>query len=236
MARAKKSAQLLQKLNQSLGEDSGPAAARVEPAPAAAPIESGSMPVQIIAEVPAAAPTPETPVPVPPVPAPATAAEPLSVNTAVAAAATVGKRARAEAIVRQYVPFAIGAGIIPVPGLDWAAIAGLQLKVLAALSQLYGVPFSRREARLIVTSLLGSLGGTVVATGALGSVVKFVPGFGTLLGLTTLPVASGVVTYAIGHLAIDHFEVGGTMMDFDLDVAHRAWDRKLEEAKRALGH
>lgn len=141
------------------------------------------------------------------------------------------KRTQAEQIVRDYVPLAVGAGLLPVPGADLAAIGGLQLKVLAALAELYGVPFTRAQAQLIVTSLLGSVGTTVLAGTVLLSVAKVIPGFGSLLGAASLPVAGGAITHAIGHLVTDHFEAGGTMETFDLDVAQRAFAQKFEAAK-----
>jgi uncharacterized protein (DUF697 family) len=144
------------------------------------------------------------------------------------------KRAGAEQIVRDYLPLAVGAGLIPVPGVDLAAIGGLQLKVLASLAAHYKVAFTRAQAQLIVTSLLGSVGTTVLVGSMLMSLAKAIPVFGPLLGVSSLPVAGGAITHAVGQLAIDHFEAGGTMENFDLDVAQRAFARKVAEAKVAL--
>ena len=130
--------------------------------------------------------------------------------------------------------YASGAGLIPVPLADLAAIGGLQLKLLADLAHTYGVEFSKTQAQAIVTSLVGSIGGTVLACSAMGSLAKFLPGLGSVLSVTTLPVAAGAITYAIGHLAIDHFETGGTLRDFDLDVAESAFARRWQEAKTTV--
>jgi uncharacterized protein (DUF697 family) len=142
-------------------------------------------------------------------------------------------RPRAEQIVKEYVPLAVGAGMIPLPGVDLAAIAGLQLKVLASLAEHYKVSFTKAQAELIVTSLLGSVGTTVLAGAALLSIAKIVPLFGVLVGAASMPVAGGVITRAMGHLAIDHFEAGGTMESFDLDVAQKAFLEKITEARTA---
>lgn len=134
----------------------------------------------------------------------------VSVAAAVEApAARPDRRARAVEIVRCHVLLAIGAGLIPLPYLDLAAIGALQLKVLAALARHYEVPFAQAEAEAIVSAVLGSVGSTLVAGGALGTVAKFIPGVGTVTGLATLAVAGGSITYAFGQLAVGHFEAGG---------------------------
>ncbi len=133
--------------------------------------------------------------------------------------------------MQDHVTMAVGAAMIPLPGVDLAAIGGLQLKVLSSLAQHYGVPFTQRQAQLIVTSLLGSVGSTVLAGAALVSLAKILPGIGSLVGIASVPIAGGVVTRALGHLAIDHFEHGGTMENFDLDVAQRAFLEKIAAAK-----
>ena len=165
---------------------------------------------------------------------PAASETPISHVAAPLAVPAGPSRARAEQIVQEYVPLAVGAGLIPLPGVDLAAIGGLQLKVLASLAQHYGVPFTRKQAQLSVTSLIGSMGTTVLAGAAVVSLAKVVPFVGTLFGAASVPVAGGVVTHALGHLAIDHFEAGGTMETFDLDVAQRAFVGKIAEAKLAL--
>ena len=231
MSRPKKSARLLQKLNQSLGEKEAPVAAgqAFVTANPEAEVEASSPPVEILEVVSQAEAAAE--------PAGAAATPVMTLAPAVVANVESGagdRRSEAEAILRKHLPLAAGAGLIPLPGVDLVAIGALQLKVLAALARHYEVAFTRAQTESIVTSLLGSLGGTVVAGAALGSVAKFVPGLGTLLSITTLPIAGGAVTMAIGRLAIDHFEAGGTMLDFDLDLAQHALERKLAEAKRAL--
>lgn len=252
MANSRKSTELLRKLNRSLGDDAPPSppAAPVTPVArkrtkrvrAASGPEKPPMPAPAVAGTSSAPPSPVT-LTAPAAVAPESAspsneivARP-DVEAAAAASAEperASSREGAARIVRDHVPFAVGAGLIPLPFVDLAVIGALQLKLLQALARHYGVPFQRTQAEAIVTSLLGSVGGTVVTSSALGSVLKFVPVLGALVSLTTLPVASGAITYAMGHLAIDHFESGGTMATFDLDVAQQAFERKIAEARQAL--
>jgi uncharacterized protein (DUF697 family) len=227
MPRAKRSDRLLQKLNRSLASETPAAAIPAETSPVAKQT-TASGPAQELEVITSA-------------PAQAIPSEALSLTLPPAAAASAGaarssaeQRAQAEDVLRRYVPLVAGAGLIPLPGVDLVAVGGLQLKMLAALARCYDVAFTRGQGEAILTSLLGSVGGTLVAGGAIGSMAKFFPGVGTILSLATLPIASSVVTQAVGRLAIDHFEAGGTMETFDLDLAQQALERKLAEAKRAF--
>jgi uncharacterized protein (DUF697 family) len=143
-------------------------------------------------------------------------------------------RVGAEQIVRDHIPLAVGAGLLPLPGVDLAAIAALQLKMLSALATHYRVPFTRSQAQLIVTSLIGSVGTTLVVGGILISCAKSIPLIGGLIGLSSLSLAGGAITHAMGQLVTDHFETGGTMENFDLDFAKRAFAGKVHDSKRTL--
>ncbi len=156
------------------------------------------------------------------------------VAQALPAVARSAKRAQGEEIVRDYRALAMGAGFIPVPGADMVAIVGLQLKVLASLAELYGVAFTVAQARLIVTSLLAAVGSTILARSMFLSLAKAIPGIGSILGAASLPLAGGAITHALGHLAIDHFEAGGTLGSFNLDVGRRSFGQKVAEAKARL--
>ncbi len=231
-----KSDRLFQKLNRSLGaEDDTPATAPQEqPAPPAKPKRKRTTAKTATAPRKRTSPRKRT---APPLTAPTpTATTPPAVEPppAPAPATPAPRRLAAEKCVLQHVPFAVGAGLIPLPLADLAAIGGLQLKVLRDLAHLYELPFTKAQGEAIVTSLLGSVGGTALTWGLLSSVAKVLPVVGTWFSATTLPAAAGTITYAIGQLAIDHFEQGGTLENFDLDVAQAAMARKIQEAKTKL--
>lgn len=145
---------------------------------------------------------------------------------------SVSKQSQAEEIVNNYIPWSMGAGLIPVPLADVAALTGIQVKMLADLSKHYGVEFSENRGKSIVLSLLGSLGTTTLALGTVGSIVKAIPGIGTWVGAVTLPVFGAAVTYAIGKVFIQHFESGGTFLNFDGMKAKKAFAETFEEGKK----
>src|SRR4051812_44104840 len=63
----------------------------------------------------------------------------------------------ARSIVDRYVKFAAVAGLVPIPLLDTAAIAGVQLKMLEELAQHYNIPMTRDRGKAIVASVAGGV-------------------------------------------------------------------------------
>jgi len=110
------------------------------------------------------------------------------------------------------------AGLVPIPIVDIAAVGGVQLQMLRRLSEIYGVPFSDNLGKSVIASLAGSVlpasAATTTAMGV-GSVMKGLPGVGTVIGALTMPVVSAGATYLIGKVFIQHFASGGTLLDFN---------------------
>jgi uncharacterized protein (DUF697 family) len=143
----------------------------------------------------------------------------------------MSKQSRAEAIINRYLPWSMGAGLVPIPIADAAMVVGIQVKMLAEISQVYSVEFSENAGKAVIASLIGGVGSTTVAAGTFGSLIKGIPGFGAILGAATLPVIAGATTYAIGKVFTQHFESGGTFLTFDSVDAKKVFDDKLAEGK-----
>jgi uncharacterized protein (DUF697 family) len=141
------------------------------------------------------------------------------------------KEAQAHELVRHYVWWSAGAGLIPLPVVDLAAVTGVQLKMLGRLAEHYHMPFSEHRGKSIIGALLGSVVPANLARGALGSFIKAVPLVGSLAGLLTMPALSGAATYAIGKVFIQHFEAGGTLLDFDPDKMKSYFAAKYKEGQ-----
>jgi uncharacterized protein (DUF697 family) len=125
------------------------------------------------------------------------------------------KDVAAQAIVKKYALYSAGAGLIPIPLADFAAITALEVKMLSELGTLYDVPFSQEMVRPIVASLIGGYTSTKVGYGIGGSLMKSVPIVGQAIGLLSVPAFGAGMTYAIGKVFIQHFASGGTFLDFD---------------------
>ena len=110
--------------------------------------------------------------------------------------------------------WAMGAGLVPIPGVDIALVAGVQLKMIAELAELYQVPFERDKAKAIIGALIGSLSAGAF-TAVTASAIKLIPVIGTLAGEAAMSIYAGASTYAIGTVFQQHFHAGGTLLNFE---------------------
>ena len=141
------------------------------------------------------------------------------------------RAAKAMESIRRHMPWAAGAGLVPLPGVDLAGIAVVQLHLMADLADQYDVPFKRDAAKSLAATLMATLlehG----AAGGIGSLAKMVPGVGTLLGLAVLPGLAAAGTYALGRVFLMHFESGGTFLDFDPAKAEAHFRAEFDKAPR----
>jgi uncharacterized protein (DUF697 family) len=122
---------------------------------------------------------------------------------------------KAQAVIQRNTYWALGAGVLPLPLFDLAAITGVQLKMLRELSEVYDVAFNQGIVRKAVASLLVGMGVLGIG-GVVGmSLFKFVPVVGASLGAVSVPVVSAMLTRAVGRTYVLHLESGGTLLDFD---------------------
>jgi uncharacterized protein (DUF697 family) len=126
---------------------------------------------------------------------------------------TVIKSGEANQIMRKNIWISMGAGFIPIPMIDTAAVFGVQLKMLNELSKLYGVQFADNRVKSILGALLGGLSADMLTRSTLTSWIKTIPIIG-FVGSFSMPLYSAAATYAVGKIFIQHFESGGTFLDF----------------------
>jgi uncharacterized protein (DUF697 family) len=144
------------------------------------------------------------------------------------------KADQAAKAIRKYALGTAGAGLIPLPLADVAIIAGVQLKLIHALCKIYDVKFTKDLGKSAVASLIGGLASHGASGGLLGSFIKSVPGVGTVLGVATVPVIAGASTYALGQVFRQHFESGGTFLDFDPEATRAYFSEQFEKSKAVV--
>lgn len=141
---------------------------------------------------------------------------------------------QAQAIIRRDVYWSLGAGVVPIPLLDIAAVTAVELKMLRELSNLYGVDFSEGVAKKIAYTLLYSLGAVGMGSLVGGSLAKLIPVVGQALGVVATPVVAGAFTHSLGQVMVMHFEAGGTLLDFDPAAMRAYFKEEFEKAKHTV--
>jgi len=159
-----------------------------------------------------------------------------------------------DAVVKDYTIAAMAVGMVPLPLVDMAALAALQVKMAHALGRRYHRRLSQHRAEALVAAAAGgtvpvsgtvglaallsvpqtvttSVGGSVLSLSAasgLASLVKLVPVFGTLAGGMSMTIFAGATTYGIGRLLVGHFESGGTLLSGDPTRIRRKFRKEFK--------
>jgi uncharacterized protein (DUF697 family) len=138
----------------------------------------------------------------------------------------MSKDMEADRLIKRHVVWAMGGGLIPVPLFDIAAVTGIQMDMLRELADLYEADFSRATGKRFVSSLTGS---TFARVGA--SLIKAVPGVGTIVGGLSMSVMSGASTYAVGQVAKGAFGSENSLGGVDLNWAKEEYDKAFDKGK-----
>lgn len=137
-----------------------------------------------------------------------------------------GSQENLDRIVRGHVIWAMGAGLIPIPLFDIAAVTAIQMDALSKLAAEEGIDYTSDGGKRFVTALTG---GTFARLGA--SLLKGIPGVGTVIGGLSMSAMSAASTYAICQVAITHFRSEGNFLAVDIDDAKRLYEKALEKGK-----
>jgi len=133
---------------------------------------------------------------------------------------------RANSIIKNHMYLAVGAGLIPVPVVDFVAVSGIQIDMIKKLADLYNVDFQKNQAKAIISALSGA-GIARLAAG----MTKVIPVIGSILGGITMSGLSGASTFAIGEVFKNHFSSGGSIVDLDIDKFTSFYKDKFEQGK-----
>jgi len=159
-----------------------------------------------------------------------------TVEDAAAAAAEIN-RLKADVVITRHVAVAAGAGLIPLPIVDFAAVTGVQLSMLALICNIYKQPFSKEAAKSIISSLAGgAAAGGEARTMMVGSRLKFIPVLGTVVSWLVTPAVAAATTYAIGKVFVRHLESGGTLLSFEAKKMKEYMEKALREGKKLVPH
>jgi len=137
------------------------------------------------------------------------------------------RKKQSNKVIRNHIAWSMGAGLIPIPIADIFAVSAIQLDMVKQLARPYDVDYKETEGKALITSLVGSSIARVMAVGA----AKIIPGLGTVISGGAMAILSGASTYALGEIFREHFETGGTFLDFDVDRVRKTYNEKFEKGK-----
>jgi len=162
----------------------------------------------------------------------------IEVSVAAATPADVAaeiNRLKADIVITRHVAMAASAGLIPLPIVDFAAVTGAQLTMLALICNIYKQPFSKEAAHSIIASLLGgAVTGGEASSLAISSKMKFIPVLGTAMSWLVTPALAGATTYAIGKVFGRHLETGGSLLTFDGQKMKGYMEKAIQEGKKRM--
>lgn len=134
--------------------------------------------------------------------------------------------AAAEQVIRQHVIWSVGAGLVPVPVIDFVAVTAIQVDLIRQLCTLHGTNYSEATGKTLVGALTG---GALARVGA--SVIKAIPGIGSVLGGVSMSIASGASTWGVGQVVHQHLSAGGTLTDLNVEKAKQQYEAEYERGK-----
>ena len=141
-------------------------------------------------------------------------------------ASTINLKKQADAITNRRTLYAAGAGLLPFPLVDVAALLGVQAFMVKDIADVYGVDFKEQKAKSIITTLVGDLGALGVMSG-----VKAIPVVGSILGAFSASLTGAAATYALGRVFTQHFDQGGTLLNFDPVTSRKYFQEAYEEGR-----
>ena len=130
-------------------------------------------------------------------------------------------------IVRNYTLCSAGAGVVPIPLLDMAAMMTLQMLMVHKLAKHYGIPYKEQQSKAAVSGLIGGVSAGYLGGGAF---IKMIPLFG-IFSYAAMPAINAAISYAVGKVFIQHFEAGGTFLDFDPKKVRAYFEDQFREGK-----
>lgn len=134
---------------------------------------------------------------------------------------------KADKIIQKHVVLSMGISVIPIPLVDIILVSAIHLEMLKHLSIAYSKNNyeQRNEAFIsgIATASAAKLG---------SSLIKLIPGVGTVAGGLSSAVINGATTYALGRVTARFFHENIEIADIDLDLAKEFFKEEFEIGKQ----
>ncbi|SEG29304.1 Uncharacterized conserved protein, DUF697 family [Eubacterium ruminantium] len=116
------------------------------------------------------------------------------------------KKKKAHAAVATASAAAVGEGAAPIPLADCVMLIPTQVSMIASITVIFGLDVNKSMIAAILSSTIGAGGATILGKTVVASILKFIPGAGTLAGGAISAGTAGVITAALGEAYIGIME------------------------------
>lgn len=144
----------------------------------------------------------------------------------------IGKSERATIMLNDYTVASMTTGLIPLPLADFAALTGIQFKMIHSFSKLYGKEFSENRSKALITSLVGGV--LPVTLMRVVSLTKIVPGIGSVVGTVGMVTMGGASTYALGRVLTQHYESGHSLDQLSAKSVKKSFTKELKAGRKIV--
>lgn len=94
-----------------------------------------------------------------------------------------------------FIASSFGVGFTPIPFSDAIVLSGMQMTLIAKITNIFGFPNSRALIQTIISAIAGTGTATLIGKSLVSNILKFIPGVGTITGgLISGTVASSLTT------------------------------------------
>ncbi len=96
-------------------------------------------------------------------------------------------------------------GAVPIPFADMPLLIGQQVTMLASVAKIFKISIGKEALQVLVGGAVGVSGASILGKTAVSSILKLVPGAGTVAGGALSAGTAGILTLAMGNAAIEYF-------------------------------
>ena len=131
------------------------------------------------------------------------------------------KLRKANAIVATAAAAAAATGAIPIPFTDAAVLVPEQIGMIASITAVFGIPIEKATLTALLSATIGTVGTTVMGKTVVSSLLKMIPGVGSVAGGVISASVAAALTAALGeaYIAIMMMVSKGEMSVSELDTA-----------------
>ena len=119
-----------------------------------------------------------------------------------------------------FIASSFGVGFTPIPFSDAVVLSGMQMTLIAKITNIFGFPNSRALYQTIITSIAGTSTATLIGRSLVSNILKFIPGAGTVAGGMISGTVASSLTTALAFAYIKVCERLSEVDDLD-ELSHK---------------